>query len=123
MKIVSIAPMNVGFVTTDSQFYNQYQRVNGENWLQLIKDSWQGDCWRTVNMTTSRELELAYQEFLRRDDASLVLYGRFEPYKPGDVEGLGWTPHKGRGDTHTITLTQEDLKRLVKPIESSPPRS
>jgi len=65
MKVTSIKSIIVGVVTTDSQFYIQYQRVNGENWLQLIKDSWQGDCWHTVNMNESRELELAYQEFLR----------------------------------------------------------
>jgi hypothetical protein len=118
MKVVCHKQFTGEYVCTDAKEACEYQRIDAENWMVAV-----GNSWEATSSQWTRELELAYQEFLRLGDVSLVLYGRVEPYKPGDVEGLGWTPHRGNGDTHVITLTQEDLKRLMKPIEPSPPRS
>jgi len=60
--------------------------------------------------------------FIRNVAPPLVLYGRLEPLWPNDIEGTGWTHLQGRTDTHVMTLTPDDIKRLVKPIKPIKPK-
>lgn len=51
--------------------------------------------------------------------APLVLYGRLEPFSPGNCEGMGWTPHKGGSDTHCMVIPGDLIHQFIKPIGES----
>lgn len=58
--------------------------------------------------------------FVRNKAEGLTLYGRLEPYSPGNVEGMGWTSHRGASDTHVMELAPDDVVRIIKQLEKAP---
>ncbi len=61
--------------------------------------------YEQIRFLKARECEL----YVRNVQPPLTLYGRLDNLNP-------WTKNKGYYDTHVMTLTPDDIKRLIKPI-------